>query len=75
MNVKIYYYVLQRYGLWHVNDKYNIEVLVSEIKKSELPENCMDHGKLLLDVLPKSALGFKFSIETVSILIKKCLLE
>ena len=33
-------------------DKYNIEVLVSEIKKSELPKNCMDNGKLLLDVLP-----------------------
>ena len=54
-----------------MNDKYNIEVLVSEIKKSELPENCMDNGKLLLDVLPRSALGFEFSIETVSILISK----
>lgn len=67
--------LLQRYGLWHVNDKYNIEVLVSEIKKSELPENYMDNGKLLLDVLPRSALGFEFSIETVSILIKKILLR
>jgi hypothetical protein len=73
--LKSNHFVLQRYGLWHVNDKYNIEVLVSEIKKSELPENCMDHGKLLLDVLPRSALGFEFSIETVSILIKKCLLK
>ncbi len=58
-----------------MNDKYNIEVLVSEIKKSELPENCMDNGKLLLDVLPRSALGFEFCIETVSILIKKYLLK
>ena len=73
MNVKIYHYVLQRYCLWHVNDKYNIEVLVSEIKKSELPENCMDNGKLLLDVLPRSALGFEFSIETVIILINNYL--
>ena len=75
MNIKIYHSVLQRYGLWHVNDKYHIEALVSEIKKSELPENCMDNGKLLLDVLPRSALGFEFSIETVSILIKKYLLK
>ena len=58
-----------------MNDKYNIEVLVSEIKKVELPENCMDNGKLLLEVLPRSALGFEFSIETVSILIKKYLLK
>ncbi len=73
--IKLNILFLQRYGLWHVNDKYNIEVLVSEIKKSELPENCMDNGKLLLDVLPRSALGFEFSIETVSILIKKYLLK
>jgi hypothetical protein len=71
--IKLNILFLQRYGLWHVNDKYNIEVLVSEMKKSELPENCMDNGKLLLDVLPRSALGFEFSIETVSILIKQYL--
>ena len=58
-----------------MNDKYNIEVLVSEIKKSELPESFMDNGKVLLDVLPRAALGFEFTIETVSILIKKYLLK
>ncbi len=56
--------------VWNINDKYNIEIIVSEIKKYELPENCMDNGKLLLDVLPRSALGVEFSIETVIILFK-----
>ncbi len=51
----------KEYGLWDIDDERNIESLVIEMRTSKE----LDNGKLLLDVLPRSALGYEFDIETV----------
>ena len=53
----------QEYGLWDNDENQNIESLVIEMRTTK--EN-VDNGKLLLDVLPRSALGYEFDIITVS---------
>jgi hypothetical protein len=51
----------QDYGLWNEDDSKNIESLVLEAKN----DRKMDNTKLLLDVIPRSALGYEFSLEKV----------
>jgi hypothetical protein len=49
--------------MWNEDDSKNIESLVLEMKN----EKKVDNTKLLLDVIPKSALGYEFSLEKVNI--------
>jgi hypothetical protein len=49
--------------MWNEDDSKNIESLVLEMKN----EKKVDNTKLLLDVIPRSALGYEFSLETVNI--------
>ena len=49
--------------MWNEDDSKNIESLVLEIKN----EKKVDNTKLLLDVIPRSALGYEFSLEKVNI--------
>ncbi len=49
--------------MWNEDDSKNIESLVLEIKN----EKKVDNTKLLLDVIPRSALGYEFSLENVNI--------
>ena len=51
----------QEYGLWNEDDSKNIESLVFEANN----ERKMDNTKLLLDIIPRSALGHEFSLEKV----------
>jgi hypothetical protein len=51
----------QEYGLWNEDDSKNIESLVLEAKN----DRKMDNTKLLLDIIPRSALGYEFSLEKV----------
>ena len=51
----------QDYGLWNEDDSKNIESLVLEAKN----DRKMDNTKLLLDIIPRSALGYEFSLEKV----------
>ena len=53
----------QDYGLWNEDDSKNIESLVLEAKN----DRKMDNTKLLLDIIPRSALGYEFSLEKVYI--------
>ena len=50
---------MQNHDLWYEDDSKNIESLVLEMKN----EKKVDHTKLLLDVIPRSALGYEFSME------------
>ncbi len=52
---------MQNYNFWNEDDSKNIESLVLEMKN----EKKVDHTKLLLDVIPRSALGYEFSLEKV----------
>ena len=52
---------MQNYNLWYEDDSKNIESLVLVMKN----EKKVDHTKLLLDVIPRSALGYEFSLEKV----------
>lgn len=52
---------MQNYYLWNEDDNMNIESLVLEMKNDKK----VDNTKLLLDVIPRSALGYEFSIEKV----------
>jgi hypothetical protein len=52
---------LQRYGLWNKDNSKNIENLVLEEKN----ERKMDNTQLLLDIIPRSVLGYEFSLEKV----------
>lgn len=54
---------LQNYHKWNEDDSKNIESLVLELKN----EKKVDNTKLLLDVIPRSALGYEFSLEKVNI--------
>ena len=47
--------------MWNEDDSKNIESLVLEMKN----EKKVDNTKLLLDVIPRSALGYEFSLEKV----------
>ena len=49
-----FYLYLQQYGLWNENDSKNIETLVLEAKNVKK----MDNTKLLLDIIPRSVLGY-----------------
>ena len=49
--------------MWNEDDSKNIESLVLEMKN----EKKVDNTKLLLDVIPRSALGYAFSWEKVNI--------
>ena len=49
--------------MWNEDDSKNIESLVLEMKN----EKKSDNTKLLLDVIPRSALGYEFSLEKVNI--------
>jgi hypothetical protein len=49
--------------MWNEDDSKNIESLVLEMKN----EKKVDNTKLLLDVIPRSALGYEFSLEKVNI--------
>jgi hypothetical protein len=49
--------------MWNEDDSKNIESLVLEMKNEKKVENT----KLLLDVIPRSALGYEFSLEKVNI--------
>ncbi len=51
----------QDYGLWNEDDLKNIESLVLEAKY----DRKMDNTKLLLDIIPRSDLGYEFSLEKV----------
>ena len=53
----------QDYGLWNEDDSNNIESLVLEAKN----DRKMDNTKLLLYIIPRSALGYEFSLEKVRI--------
>ena len=57
----IIYLSKQDYGLWNEDDSKNIESLVLEEKN----DRKMDNTKLLLDVIPRSPLGYEFSLEKV----------
>ena len=48
--------------MWNEDDSKNIESLVLEMKN----EKKVDNTKLLLDVIPRSALGYEFSLEKVN---------
>jgi len=52
---------MQNHGLWYVDDSKNIESLVLEMKNDKK----VDYTKLLLDVIPRSALGYEFTLEKV----------
>ena len=52
---------MQNHNLWYDDDSKNIESLVLEMKNDKK----VDYTKLLLDVLPRSALGYEFSLEKV----------
>lgn len=52
---------VKEYGLWDSDENRNIESLVLDMKQTKDGDN----GKLLLDVLPRSALGYEFKIEKV----------
>lgn len=52
---------MQNYYLWNEDENMNIESLVLEMKN----EKKVDNTKLLLDVIPRSALGYEFSLEKV----------
>jgi len=56
-----FYMYKQDCGLWNEGDSKNIESLVLEAKS----ERKMDNTKLLLDAIPRSALGYEFSWEKV----------
>ena len=49
--------------MWNEDDSKNIESLVLEMKN----EKKVDNTKLLLDLIPRSALGYEFSLEKVNI--------
>ena len=49
--------------MWNEDDSKNIESLVLEMKN----EKKVDNAKLLLDVIPRSALGYEFTLEKVNI--------
>ena len=49
--------------MWNEDDSKNIESLVLEMKN----EKKFDNTKLLLDVIPRSSLGYEFSLEKVNI--------
>ena len=51
----------QDYGLWNEEDSKNIEPLVLDAKN----DTKMDNTKLLLDKIPRSALGCEFSLKKV----------
>ena len=53
--------LMQNNNLWFEDDSKNIESLVLEMKN----EKKVDYTKLLLDVIPRSALGYEFSLEKV----------
>jgi len=52
----------EEYELWDCYDNRNIESSVLEMKTFKEKDN----GNLLLDVLPRSCLGYEFKIEIVS---------
>jgi hypothetical protein len=52
------------YGPSDANDNRNFESLVIEMRTFKENYN----GKILLDVLPRNALGYEFKIEIVSVL-------
>ena len=52
---------VQEHGYWNDDDMKNIESLVLETRNKKE----MDNTKLLLDVLPRSVLGYDFSLEKV----------
>ncbi len=52
---------MQNHNLWYDDDSKNIESLVLEMKNDKK----VDYTKLLLDVIPRSALGYEFSLEKV----------
>jgi hypothetical protein len=56
-----FYLYTHDYGLWSEDDSNNIESLVLEAKN----ERKMDNTKLLLDVIPRFALGYEFSVEKI----------
>jgi len=56
---------LQNYNLWNEDDSKNIESLVLEMKN----EKKVDNAKLLLDVIPRSALGYEFSLDKVILIL------
>ena len=49
--------------MWNEDDSKNIESLVLEMKN----EKKFDNTIFLLDVIPRSALGYEFSLEKVNI--------
>ena len=49
--------------MWNEDDSKNIESLVLEMKN----EKKVDNTIFLLDVIPRSALGYEFSLEKVNI--------
>ena len=49
--------------MWNEDDSKNIESLVLEMKN----EKKVNNNTLLLDVIPRSALGYEFSLEKVNI--------
>jgi hypothetical protein len=51
------------YGLCDTDDRRNTESLIIEMRTTKE----LDNGKLLLDVLPRSALGYEFIIEIVRV--------
>ena len=56
-----FYSYLQNYGLCNEDDSKNFETLVLEAKSKRK----MDNTELLLDVIPRSILGYDFSLEKV----------
>ena len=66
-----FYLCKQDYGLWNEDDSKNIEFLVLEAKNERKMDN---NTKLLLDAVPRSALGYEFSLEKVYIYFKFCLI-
>lgn len=56
-----FYLFMQQYGLWNDDDSKNIEILVLDANN----ERKMDNTKLLLDVIPRSVLGYEFTLEKV----------
>jgi len=52
----------QEYRLWDSNANRNIESIVLEMRTFKEKDN----EKLLLDVLPRSCLGYEFKIEIVN---------
>ncbi len=65
------YFLFRNTACWNEDDSKNIESLVFKIKN----EKRMDNAKLLLDVIPRFALGYEFTFKKVNIQSKICAIK